>query len=399
MEGQSSDAGGPMLLFLEKTYKSVLFSLCALICAASLTACLDTTEVTESVDPDSVSISRIDTVYQVSTQVDTVFLSSNDTLYISTVDTIVSVEQDTLVHLDTLIHLDTLHQIDTLIIAADTVVFMDTVVTKDSIFKIDTLISIDTVVVFDSVFRIDTVYSKDTILLKDTLFVTPEQAYNYFLPIEDVLENLQDDEKITLVLRHAERGDDYSVTGGLNDNGINQSRNLGQKIKGFEDVRFYHTIVTRTEQTCQYIAEGMGLQEYIHDSLPELRDNWLVKDEEAYATAKSAEGSSWKLASRWVYTGKYSDIFYSLDEKMSNLEAVIAPNYDSMKKLNIAISHDLLMVPYVAWASQRQINLRFYETGSNKQWINYLAGVAIIVDSNNHVRHVPVRGLSRGTLE
>ena len=57
-------------------------------------------------------------------------------------------------------------------------------------------------------------------------------------------------------------------------------------------------------------------------------------------------------------------------------------------------SHDKLMVPLVAYCSNLNIELKKYEQGG--KWINYLAGVAIIVDKAGNRRYVAIRGLKSG---
>ncbi len=66
-----------------------------------------------------------------------------------------------------------------------------------------------------------------------------------------------------------------------------------------------------------------------------------------------------------------------------------------MSRYSMAVSHDQVLVPFVAWATNRQVDLRQYETS---KWLNYLAGVAIIVNENNEYRYIPVKGLSSGTM-
>ena len=41
------------------------------------------------------------------------------------------------------------------------------------------------------------------------------------------------------------------------------------------------------------------------------------------------------------------------------------------------------------------MNLRYFDT---KSWINYLAGIAIIMGTDGKLRYVPVKGLSSGTM-
>jgi hypothetical protein len=59
------------------------------------------------------------------------------------------------------------------------------------------------------------------------------------------------------------------------------------------------------------------------------------------------------------------------------------------------ISHDTFVVPFTAYCTNRKVNLRYFDT---KLWVNYLAGVAIIMDASGKMRYVPVKGLDSGTM-
>ena len=51
-------------------------------------------------------------------------------------------------------------------------------------------------------------------------------------------------------------------------------------------------------------------------------------------------------------------------------------------------------MPLVISISNRKIGLRYFE---NRDWINYLAGMAVIIGADGSQTLVPVKGLSSGT--
>lgn len=347
-----------------------------------MTACLDTIEVVETVDQETLDgLSKVDTLYIKDTLVLVERMSVYDTSFIYyTVKTI-----DTLVQIDSLWIKDTLVQIDSLWI-------------KDTLIINDQSVVYDTSFVYDSVFVYDTLTRIDTLVIKDTLFIKNEahNAVSYFVSIEDIIKNLKAIEKVTFVIRHAERGDDTSISGGLNENGITQSKELGQKLAGIDDIYFMHSNFKRAVETCQYIAEGKGQTLFEHDTIMALVDSWYVFDKPKFEAYKNSNGGGWSVISRWAYTSKFSDAFYDLDEHSLFLEEnYFAPSYAEMSRYSMAVSHDQVLVPFVAWATNRQVDLRQYETS---KWLNYLAGVAIIVNENNEYRYIPVKGLSSGTM-
>lgn len=73
--------------------------------------------------------------------------------------------------------------------------------------------------------------------------------------------------------------------------------------------------------------------------------------------------------------------------------------YEKMHRVTIAISHDQFLVPWVAVVSNGQIDMKFHDHNANfNYWLNNLAGIALIVNENNEVISVPVKGLNTGFL-
>ena len=66
-----------------------------------------------------------------------------------------------------------------------------------------------------------------------------------------------------------------------------------------------------------------------------------------------------------------------------------------MKCINVLVSHDFMVLGMTVYATNKQIDLRYWE---NRRWINYLAGVAIIFDPNGNLSFVPVCGLDSGVM-
>jgi hypothetical protein len=60
----------------------------------------------------------------------------------------------------------------------------------------------------------------------------------------------------------------------------------------------------------------------------------------------------------------------------------------------VVISHDEFVVPLIAWATNKTASIR-YKWG--RWWVNYLTGLAIIVNSKNEVRYIGIKGLETAT--
>jgi hypothetical protein len=100
--------------------------------------------------------------------------------------------------------------------------------------------------------------------------------------------------------------------------------------------------------------------------------------------------------SEYAYKGSYSDAFYPLESRSQEfITEVVKPQFSKVNRVGVWISHDTFVVPLTVALTEKKVNLRYFDT---KQWINYLAGIAIIMDSKGDLRYVPVKGLSSGNM-
>ena len=200
-----------------------------------------------------------------------------------------------------------------------------------------------------------------------------------FVDIQDVYEGIKNGERVIFVLRHAERGNDTSRSGTLTDNGKKQSEEVGARLKKFdEDFVLGASEFLRAHQTVESMAKGRGQAYDKRDTLPQLNDDWYIKDKDIMSKVNDEAGGGWHSTSKYAYTGAYTTganaAFYNLAERSVELiEDVLVKKY-SKEKFVLLSSHDKVMVPLVAYCSNLKIELKEYDGG---KWINYLAGVAI----------------------
>lgn len=236
-----------------------------------------------------------------------------------------------------------------------------------------------------------------TAIEKDSYFVQAS-ATSAFRDVQDVYEAIKPNERVIFILRHAERGDDTSKGGTLTSNGKNQSSDLGKKLTFHtEDFVLGASEFLRAHQTVEYIARGRGQQYDIRDTFPQLNDDWYIKDMDASNKAKDECGGGWEVTSKYAYTGAYTTgttpAFYKLDERSVELieDVILAKYNDPTQRFVMLSSHDKVMVPLVVYCTNKKVNLKKHDGG---KWLNYLAGVAIIIDELGNRRYIPVRGLS-----
>jgi broad specificity phosphatase PhoE len=215
-----------------------------------------------------------------------------------------------------------------------------------------------------------------------------------FEELQSVYKSLKSGEKVIFFLRHAKRTDDTGKNGHLTDEGKSQSKQVGEQLKG-EDIYFANSTYTRSMETCENIAKGAGVS-YSENTIEALDGEWYVKDNSKLEQHKSSDGGGWVVASAYAYKGAYTDAFYDLATYSENfITEIIKPEFKNVKRVGVFISHDMFVVPLTAYYTDKKVNLRYFET---KQWINYLAGLAIILGTDGTIRYVPVRGLDSGTM-
>ena len=226
---------------------------------------------------------------------------------------------------------------------------------------------------------------------------TPQEA-DGFTDIADVYANLKSDEKAFFIIRHSERTDDTGPSGHLTDNGKKYARDLGARIAkvGTEDFYYGYSGYTRTYETCENIALGKGQVNYTIEALEYMDGGWYVMNGPLVDSYINSDGGGWVVYSKYGFTGAYSDAFYDLDTRSEQLlKDEILANSASMKRVNFFCTHDYLIVPLLAYTTNGHANVRYYE---KYRWVNYMAGVAMIISADGSVRYIPVKGLETGTM-
>jgi len=202
------------------------------------------------------------------------------------------------------------------------------------------------------------------------------------------------------IIRHSERTNSTGKSGHLTENGVKYAQFLGGRFKatgGTEDFYFAHSGYTRTQETCDNIAQGKGQTNYNLVELAMLDGGWYVKDSKKVEEySKSADGGGWAVYSKYAFVGSYSDAFYDLKSRSEQLISEIKKNMGTMKRINIMCTHDYLIVPLLAYVTDGRANVRYHE---KRRWLNYMSGVAMIISADGSTSFIPVRSLEKGTMQ
>ena len=223
-----------------------------------------------------------------------------------------------------------------------------------------------------------------------------------FATVADVYKGLAPDEKAVFIIRHSEREDDVALETELTANGIQMAQDLGATLKSDEEFTYVTSGFVRTNETANHISKGRG-----EATLPKLitnydiTGNWFLKisaDSLAkHATALGLKGSSVELMARWAYEGGYPEAFYELEPRAQEfMQTVILKNLPKWKRVTVMVSHDIFVMPLAVFGSQKKIALKYHE---DYHWINYIAGLAVIIGADNTMRYVPVKGAESGVID
>ena len=223
-----------------------------------------------------------------------------------------------------------------------------------------------------------------------------------FATVVDVYKSLSPDEKAVFIIRHSEREDDVALETELTANGIQMAQDLGATLRNDEDFTYVTSGFVRTNETANHISKGRGeaiLPKLITNY--DITGNWFLKisaDSLAkHATALGLKGSSIELMARWAYEGGYPETFYEMEPRAQKfMQTVILKNLSKWKRVTIMVSHDIFVMPLAVFGSQKKVALKYYE---DYHWINYIAGLAIIVDAQNNLRYIPVKGAESGVID
>lgn len=225
---------------------------------------------------------------------------------------------------------------------------------------------------------------------------------NGFATVAEVYRSLAPDEKAVFIIRHSEREDDVALETELTANGIQMAQDLGVTLKSDEEFTYVTSGFVRTNETANNISKGRG-----ETTLPKLitnydiTGNWFLKisaDSLAkHATALGLKGSSIELMARWAYEGGYPEAFYELEPRAQEfMQTVILKNLPKWKRVTVMVSHDIFVMPLAVFGSQKKVALKYHE---DYHWINYIAGLAVIIGTDNNMRYIPVKGAESGVID
>ncbi len=227
---------------------------------------------------------------------------------------------------------------------------------------------------------------------------------NGFYDVGDIYKAAPETYRIAFVLRHAARESGLGQESALTEAGVAQALNVGAKLAGGDESFYYaSTDFVRTRETCNNIAKGRGETNFETETQAELLNGsyFLTVSSDSLDSYAKKKGGSWKVVSAYAFGENFQAAtlnlhFYDLFERGNQfvMENIVA-NMPKWKRVSVLVSHDVLLEPLVVYASNRQADVNFYR---NARWVNYLSGIAVVLNADNQVELYPVRGNEVGFM-
>ena len=236
------------------------------------------------------------------------------------------------------------------------------------------------------------------------------------------LASIGANDKYIMVIRHADRDSaDTGITGDINETGLNSCKTVGEQMKDgttwtkdgvtylidcpANNAHYFSTNYTRTKHTAQALATYRLDTDSAASDYSGITDATETLLSERFLKEPKESGNS-DLLSRWINNPSsltQEELTVNLGvnsaEEATTKLVTLANQFTQEiialadKKLNVFVTHDYFLVPLVA----AMTDLKCSKTDSNK-WLNYEAGLGIILHNDNTFEAFPIRCKSNGYM-
>ena len=229
------------------------------------------------------------------------------------------------------------------------------------------------------------------------------------------------DDKYIMIIRHADRdSNDTGVTGDINETGLNSCKTVAEQMKDgtswtkdgvtylidcpANNAHYFSTNYARTRHTAQALAEYRLDTDSAASDYSGITDATETLLSERFLKEPKVSGNS-DLLSRWINNPSSLtqeeltvNIGVSTPEEATARLTSLAKQFTQEiialadKRLNIFVTHDYYLVPLVA----AMTDVEFLK---GSKWLNYEAGLGIILHSDNTFEAFPIRCKGSGYLQ
>lgn len=230
-----------------------------------------------------------------------------------------------------------------------------------------------------------------------------------FVQASDFFASLKSTERVYLLVRHAERPHitaadaDYGAHVGLTAAGRERAVALGKMFPPEGDAVYYSSPVGRCMDTAKCIAEGRALAGCCGESQVAgcgesqgtgcatvtplaVLGHLYVKDYPSYLDVLNER--FYQNICSWIDSDDHP-AFYPLHERAEEVRKFMLEK--GTARFNIFATHDAWVVPTLVHFCKMHF--------TPQRWMNYLTGIAFVVNSDGFERVVPVTGMETGWLD
>lgn len=250
--------------------------------------------------------------------------------------------------------------------------------------------------------------------------VTTAWKQNDWNSYRNALASIGADDKYIMIIRHADRDSgDTSVTGDINETGLNSCKTVGEQMQDgtswtkdsvtylidcdANDAHYFSTNYTRTKHTAQALATYRLDTDSAASDFSGITDATETLVAERFLKEPKESGNS-DLLSRWINDPSSLtqeeltvNIGVSTPEEATEKLTALANQFTQEiialadKRLNVFVTHDYYLVPFVAAMTE-------IKCVKDSKWLNYEAGLGIILHSDNTFEVFPIRCKGNGYM-
>lgn len=259
--------------------------------------------------------------------------------------------------------------------------------------------------------------------IEDTFIrITTSWSQSSWNSYRNALASIGADDKYIMIIRHADRDSgDTGITGDINETGLNSCKTVAEQMKdgtswtkdgvtylidcAANDAHYFSTNYTRTKHTAQALATYRLDTDSAASDYSGITDATEILVAERFLKEPKESGNS-ELLSKWInnpssLTQEELTVNLGVNSaeeattKLLNLANQFTQEILALadKRLNVFVTHDYFLVPMVA----AMTNIKCSKTDSNK-WLNYEAGLGIILHNDDTFEAFPIRCKSDGYM-
>ena len=250
--------------------------------------------------------------------------------------------------------------------------------------------------------------------------VTTSWSQSDWNSYRNALASIGTDDKYIMIIRHADRdSDDTGVTDDINETGLNSCKTVGEQMKdgtswtkdgvtylidcAANDAHYFSTNYTRTKHTAQALANYRLDTDSAAADFSGITDATETLIAERFLKEPKESGNS-DLLSRWINDPSSLtqeeltvNIGVSTPEEATEKLTALAKQFTQEiialadKRLNVFVTHDYYLVPFVAAMTE-------IKCAKDSKWLNFEAGLGIILHSDNTFEAFPIRCKGNGYM-